>query len=475
MLIFFTAFFGYLLTWGPLFMGYEKETAQSALALWHGSLQIFRAGIGAALLYQPFIVLSAIFPVHQIALLTMVPLFYSAAAVSIIFLILRKITGRISVSIAVSLMIAFGSLLWPYSRIGMAYPLTFFITLLLLSLLYWKENRGSILFAGAGLALAVLSVSYGILLCLPAFIFIFLELKQQNRLRLLFSPLFLTKLFGLAALGIISVMVINQHLYGHFGGVYFLKQEFQIWSWWEGFFGTFFSFGKSIFVYNPLLILAVFFWPAFWQKYRSIAGFILSAFFVLLIITAPFSFWSDETLSVRKLVPIIPLLHLPLFLVWDNFHKIKKICFTILLGLAVYAQLITSLYPYWRQLEFLRPYNLDNLTTIRYSPRLSQLALSSAFFGSFVKSRTMGQESTFFFLEKSWMRCCTYPREADVTEARINISLNNFERPDTYLFGAAPLSQRKIFLLLDISAIVLLGGFLAINYINHKEENINHK
>ena len=461
----------YLLTWGPIFMGYEKETADSALGLWQGGYQIFRAGIGTVLLYQPFIILGLLFKQHQTEILTLVPLVYSAGTVAVLFLILLKITKRTSLSLLFSLVVAFGSLLWPYSRIGMTYSLTFFLSLLMLSLLYWKEKTSSPIFVGAILAVATLSTSYGVLLCLPTLIFIVFELWQQKQIKLLFSPNFLIKLFGPLALSIITILFINWHLYG----AYSLKQEFQIWSWWEGWFGIFFSFGKSIFIYNPLLILAIFYWPKFWREHKSIALFILASFATLLLITAPFSFWSDETLSVRKLVPIIPLLHLPLILIWENkpkFNSIKIVFLSLAIGLAFYVQIANSLYPYWRQLEFLRPYNLDNLTTMRYSPRVSHMALNSAFFGALIQSKLTGSSNNFFFLERSWMRCCTYPNQSDIVQQRININLSAYSRPDTFLFSPTPKQNKKLFLFFDSAAILLLGSFLIINYQGNKNSEL---
>src|SRR3989344_2423132 len=502
--IFFAVIAGFLLTWGPIFMGYEKETALSALSFWQGDYQIFRSGLAPILLYQPFISFGSwFFPNRLEAILTLVPVFYSAATAVIVFLIFEKITQKISVSILLSLLVAFGSLLWPYSRIGMEYPATFFLCLLALSLLFWQEKRISSIVVGAILALAVLSKSYGLLFVLPTTVFILLAIKQQGQIRQFFSSEFLVKLFGFTLLGLATILALNHKLYGQWQGIYFLRQEFQIWSFWEGWFGTFFSFGKSLFLYSPLLLISVFYWPAFARKFPALFGFILTAFLALLLITAPFSFWSDETLSVRKLMPIVPLLHLPLFLAFqqkftplENANDrvggnksdalgrwlfkatigsltgftswFKAFCFGIIIVLALYFQLINSLYPYWRQLEFLRPYNLDNLPTMRYNAKLSHLSLNNKFFLSLAKNRLTGKSGNFFYQERSWMRCCTYPKEADKTLTRINVSLSAFERPDTYLFKqSALLKTRKIFAFLDVGALILLGSLLMANYFYH--------
>jgi hypothetical protein len=381
-----------------------------------------------------------------------------------IYWILLKLTKRAAVSLPVAFLIAFGSTLWPYSRIGMEYPAVFLLAALFLSLLYWQEKKIPVLICGALLAFLALSKSYGIIFALPVFIFAWPALGEKQRLKYFFWDFL--KLFGPAALSVAAALFINYHLYGNFSGVYSLKQEFQVWSWWEGWFGTFFAFGKSILLYNPLLILALFYWPAFFRKFRASAVFILATFFLLLLVTAPFSFWSDETLSVRKLMPIVPLLHLPLILAFggDKFNKLKIFSLGLVVAAAFYFQLINSLYPYWRQLEILRPYNLDTLTAIRYNPRLSGLALNSQFFFSFIGDKLSGKSGNLTYFERSWMRCCTYPAEGDVTIAKINLNLSSFERPDTYIFSQAPAGRRKTFAGITFLAFAALSGLLAFNY-----------
>ena len=99
----------------------------------------------------------------------------------------------------------------------------------MLSLLYWKEKTSSPIFVGAILAVATLSTSYGVLLCLPTLIFIVFELWQQKQIKLLFSPNFLIKLFGPLALSIITILFINRNFKigagGKAGLVYFFPLE----------------------------------------------------------------------------------------------------------------------------------------------------------------------------------------------------------------------------------------------------------
>jgi hypothetical protein len=58
------------------------------------------------------------------------------------------------------------------------------------------------------------------------------------------------------------------------------------------------------------------------------------------------------------------------------------------------------------------------------------------------------------------MRCCTYPPASDSILAKISVSLKNFEKPDTYIFGLLPKNRRILFVIFDLAAITTIGGFL---------------
>jgi len=463
----------YMSTWQNLFMGYERETAQSAVNMFSGTYQVFRAGPGAAIMYLPFVALGKLFySKNLLNFLTIVPVFYSAATVVVLYFIACRLTAKKSAALLTVVLTAAASLIWPYSRIGMEYQATLWLCLLLLALLVWRKNLNAPVATGAVLAFLVFTQSYGIIFALPALIFIGMELWQKGRLKRLLNPGFLAALFGPAVLAMLAGIILNYIILGRASGAYNLAQEFQVWSWWEGFFGTFFSAGKSILLYSPLLIAALWYWKKFWQRDSAAAGFVLTSFLLLLLLTAPFSFWSDETLSVRKLMPVLPLLHLPLIFAFEEAHwkKLKKLVFALLIAAALYFQLINSLYPYWYGLVMLRPYNLDNLSSIRYSPRLSALALDNRLFLSYLHKLRTGSSESFTYQERSWMRCCTGQPAGDPFMVNMKINLAAFDRPEIYLVKSAG-HNKKIFLLtLDAAGLLLSGGFLAANIASRRRE-----
>ncbi len=472
-LLFLFVGFWYMATWNHNLQGYETETAQSALLLSSGSYQIFRAGAGAVLMYLPFIVLGKLlYPQNVMAFLTVAPIFYSALCSAVLYFVIRELTFKKSIALILALLISFASLMWPYSRVGMEYQTMLWLCVLFLSLLVWRKNLPLPWLVGAALAILAFSKSYGVIFVLPSLLFIALELWKKNQIRQLFKAGFLTALFGPTVLALAAGLGLNLIIFGRTAGAYNLAQEFQVWSWWEGFFGTFFSAGKSIVFYSPLLIVALWYWKKFWQKEISSSVFILSSFLLLLFITAPFSFWSDETLSVRKLMPVIPLLHLPLVYALEEpvWGKLKKAGFALIICASLYFQFINTLYPYWLQLVMFRPYNLDTLTAIRYNPKLSALAVNNRLLFSYLNRIETGKSKNFYYQERSWMRCCTGAPSGDPFLSRMNFSLSAFDLPDIYLVQGKSKKSKIIYLGLDALGLVVVGSFLGINIINRRKE-----
>lgn len=466
----------YMSTWQHLFMGYEKETAQSAIDMYSGTYRVFRAGPGAVVMYLPFVALGKIFFAKELLdFLTVVPAIYSALAAVILYYISSQLTTKKSVALLVALLTATASLMWPYSRIGMEYQPMFWLSLLLLCLLLWRKKLTAPIVTGVVLAMLAFAKSYGIIFALPTVIFIGTELKKSGQLKRLLRPGFLIALLGPTLLAVATVIALNYVTLGKPSGAYNVSQEFQVWSWWEGFFGTFFSAGKSILLYSPLLILSLWYWRKFWLEEPAAARFVATSFLLLLFITAPFSFWSDETLSVRKLVPVVPLLHLPLIFAFTAEHwgKLKKIAFVLLITAALYFQLINSLYPYWYGLVMLRPYNLDTLSAMRYNPRLSPLVLDHRLLLSYLHRKTAKTSATFSYQERSWMRCCTGEPAADPFITKFNVSLADFDRPEIYLVRSENNRQKKMWLVIEMAGLIATGGFLTTAIINkRKQENL---
>jgi dolichol-phosphate mannosyltransferase len=481
LICFVVAFSGFAFTWRDAFMGYEKETAQSAIDIFSGKYQVFRAGPGAVAMYLPFVGIAKLFSLKDwLSFLSWVPIFYSAVTSSILYLILSKLNVKKTNRLPVVFIVTFLSVVWSYTQIGMEYQAMLWLSVLLLALITWQKNKGTPIFIGTALAMLAFSKSYGIIFIIPTVLFIFSLFRQNDSIKKFFKLNFLLNLFAPSILTICVSLGLNLIILGKLSGAYSLAQEFQIWSWWEGFFGIFFSAGKSIFIYSPFLIPALWGFKKFWDKDKPSCIFVTSSFLILLCLTAPFSFWSDETISVRKLVPVIPLLHLPLaYLSLEGLNiKLKRILLSVFIAGVFYIQLINSFYPYWLGLSILRPYNLDTLTTIRYNPRLSPIALNHKLFVSNLNNFLNNKSYNLYYFERTWMRCCTGSPEFDPMITKINISLKYYDRPDIYLAKYIDINKKnkRTFFVLNFLTILTFSSILFAKQKNLKlEEEILEK
>jgi glycosyltransferase involved in cell wall biosynthesis len=454
-LVFLFAFSLYLTTWNGSFVGYERETADAALGFFEGEWNVRRAGVGAALLYLPFILIQKLFFLSAEPFLTLVPVFYSALTVVVISLLGEKLMKKIRPAIFFGLVLALGSALWPYSVMGMEYQAGFFIPLLLYALLIWREKREMPLWAGMVFGLLCITKSYGVLLGLPYLLFLYSTLKKHHEIKRLFSWSFFLQAFGPAAFLFGLNLGINYTLYGSFSGVYSLAHEFQIQSFWEGFYGTFFAAGKSIFLFNPLLLVSFLWWKKFFSEQRETSIFILTSFVILLFLTAPFIYWSDETWGVRKLVPIIPLLHIPLLLFFEQIKKwATKFLFAIMLAVSVYVQFLGASYNYPAQLSFLREVQMDSLTTMRYVPAFSHPVLYHKFFLSYLNKNFLSGSLDFSFQETSWFRWTK--GEQDIVFTNIKLSLESFEIPNILWFQRLTPLKKSLFFGFSGTALISL-------------------
>lgn len=473
-LIFLFSFTLYFLTWNKSFVGYEGETAKAAWSLLDGQYQIKRAGLGAVILYLPFMIVVKILHLKiDFSYFTLIPLIYSALSGGVIYLIMDKLIAKRYLAIIGSILIAIGSIIWPYANLGMEYQVMFYILILFLSLLYWERNILNPWLVGIFFAFLTIAKSYGVVFGLPVILFIFAFLRSKNKLSQLFNIKFLFKLFFPIVVLYPLTLLLYYLVYGSIFGTYSPSHEFQIWSWWEGFYGIFFSFGKSIFIYNPLLIISLLYWPLFYKTYKPASLFILSSFILLMIITAPFSYWSDETWGVRKLVSIIPLLHLPLVLFLDKIKKQKiliKFLAIMLVLVSIYIQILGSSYYYGKQLGFLRDNDLDSLQTMRYIPQLSHVYLYHNFLLSYLVVN-LGAENNvnFKYTEPSWFRWTQ--KKDDVVFHDIKSDLEIINKPNIIWLSNPSLKKDLLF----FSDLLLFLLLLAVLMINYSDDRLKYK
>lgn len=471
-LIFTFSFSVYLTTWHGAFTGYEIEAVRGAKALFNGSFQFTRAGLGMALLYAPFLLFQKIFSIENINFLTLAIIFYSALTNSVIFLLLKKLFKNIYAGLILSALTAVSSMVWPYANIGMEYQPALFLALTLLALLNYEQSGRGAIWIGLSLGFLTATKSYNILLFIPAAAYIFKTLKEKEQMKKIINPAFLASIFLPVILLYGPAVFYNLFVYKSFFGAY-SAAEFRISGWWEGFYGLFFSIGKSIFLFNPLLIIAVFFWPKFSREHAKTAQFILLTFALLLLLNAPLVSWSDETWGPRKFLPVIPLLHLPLAYSLNKLkNKFFAAVFFALSLAAIYVQFLGAMYFYGAQLKFLKNISADPLQNMRYAPQMSHPILYNKFFVSYLNRLKYGRSADFIYYESIWAK-----RESGIAfelSPKMKVDLQPYERPhivwlretENYNSGEAA-AKKKIFPVL-LAAISLLLFSLIIRLYNKR-------
>ncbi len=360
------------------------DVLNTAQRLLEGEFIARQIGISGALLYVPFILLFKLSGSSDLFWLSIVPVIYSALTVYLTSYCVWFLTKKIRTSVMVTSIITACSIIWPYANVGMEYQLTFYATLLLFVLLRWKNRGSSLLLPGIVLALLSTAKIYGVVFILPYAVFLgFSYMKiNPNRKNLIRDLLYA---FLPAAIVIILSLLLKYKTYGQLTGLYTLSYETASSIWWTGFYGIFFSANKSIFLYCPMLVLTFFYWKKFILNHKETALFILLSFIAILLIRAPFDYWSDEFWGIRYFVPIMGMLHLPLIHAFDKkFIPAKILSFSILGLLAIYIQILGASYSYSKQLEILSSANLDTLHNIQYEPRLSSIRLHHALLTSFI-------------------------------------------------------------------------------------------
>lgn len=455
----------FFLSWNGSVAGYEPDTIEAAISLTNGTYLVKKPSMGSSLFYIPFVYIGKLLPAENMwKFLTLVPLFYSALTMSIIFLIANKLEIRRSVSIVVTVATAVGSLVWPYSKLGMEFQEMFVISILLLSLLIWSKKKISLVLIGAEVAFLTLTKSYGVLFIIPTLLFILITLYKKGEARKIFEFGFLARFFSLPLLAVAYIIIINIIFEGRISGAYNISTEFQIVSWWDGIWGTFFSFGKSILIYSPLIILSIFTWGNFNKKFSATSAFILSGFLLYFLITAPFSYWSDETPSVRKLIPLIPFLHLPLFLfinqLYEQKKKISLIIISLIVAIAIYIQVINSFYPYFRYMIILRKGNVDTLEQMRYNPQVSQIYINHRLFVSYLRNKLIGSADQYSYIENTWMRHFQDEDAKDFARTNLSLDLNKWNVPSIYIVLAQNKTIRNYILISDLIIIASAGIYL---------------
>jgi hypothetical protein len=429
----------FIFFWNKTFYGYEHEIYQAGVAFPSISTFFVRSGISSTLLYLPWVWVIKSWGL-DINWATSLSVVLSISTVVTVYLILEELypnsprVKRFNINEWTTYCIGFCSAILPTSNFGMDTHSLFYLTLLFLFLIRFKNKKASLVAVGLLTVLFVNSKFYFIATLPIVFGYIYFVRSQVIPVK------FWVCTTGLAVLSLFSNIFIFHSILGAYSAfgesAVVLGQQL----WWEGYYGVLFSISKGIFWTSPVLLMSLVGVRKFEMKFR--AEFILIAllFAALYLINTSTPGWSDERWMCRGMVIVFPLVLLPLRevladLVFSkrNFLQLSVVLF--LLG-SFYIQVLGCLYSYRMQLILLREANtnLDTKIYLRYVPHLAPAVIHHELFKSYLNYLVTGSGNHFSYREKSYRRNELYTDQALIHDA--NIDLKPYHTPSLWWIGA---------------------------------------
>ena len=385
-------------------LGYEGETIGQAKGFLFGEDSVEgRAGLLAVAFYIPFVAADEFcrrFDLFQ-SFHGLLPNFalplLMTMTVALLFLAVLEFASR-RASIAVAMVFAFATMAFPYSKMGMESALTFSTTLALWGFLreLHRPGRGGYVILASGLAAILLTKVQGPLVIL---LFGLVVAKGIARRNLSMPPGRTLLAMGLIFLVAGAVFVWgNEVRYGRwfFSTSYdFARETAAPQSYIANLAGFFLSPGKSLFLFNPPLLLCPFLIAPLCRRHRWYLDLLLLIVLPQILFHAYFRTWADETWGPRRLLNLIPILILPLAALLEQdlwTRRIRRGCLLIAVAAGVLMQLLAVSMNYASYIWTLQPHGLGSQRNLVWSAELSSLRFQTRILASSI-SRWMGRGS----------------------------------------------------------------------------------
>ena len=264
----------------------------------------------------------------------------AAATVWLTFLFALRLGGSARAAAATALTLGFGTLLWPYAKMGFNAPVAA-LALLWGVYLLWigvRDTRPAVLWlSGVGFGCALLVRHELALAMLPAGLWILLE--SQGNVRGAFRRTIPVAVPVAAA--VLLTLYYNHVRFGNLWDTGYLRDSTAAFGPVStGLRGFVASPGRSLFLFAPVTVLGLAAFPSIWRRDRATALLLGGTVVVLTLFYASQLYWdADRSYGPRYLVAILPFLCLPLT-PWFDLppRSVRRRMLSVVVVLSVIAQ-----------------------------------------------------------------------------------------------------------------------------------------
>ncbi|MEA3506801.1 MAG: glycosyltransferase family 39 protein [Elusimicrobiota bacterium] len=269
-----------------------------------------------------------------------------------LFGIALRLNFKSRTALILALLFAFNTTAFLYARFNGNEP---HLSLLLLGSFYFilrlkeKVSWGNVICLGLIISFLIMDHYAAIPLAFITVSLIFIRRKELELTRY--------HLFAILFMFLSSLLFCFYYNFARYGSPFITGYDGQNLSTpvYAGLFGLLFSPGKSVFLYNPLILLSLFWFRRFFRGRKNIWLYYFIIFIPLyrLLLYAHWHDWHGGLgWSSRRLLPVIPFLILPLGAALENFTSLKKykkilIVFTIFASFLIQLLSIVVHYKYY--------------------------------------------------------------------------------------------------------------------------------
>ncbi|MBN1902659.1 glycosyltransferase family 39 protein [Candidatus Sumerlaeota bacterium] len=395
LILFLLCFLAFSLTLSSRFYGYEKATLRSMQnILYRGDFSSHTAaGLMDMACYLPMEWINCVFVdsgdflLRDFISLFTLPLM-SALICLVFYLALLELFDSVETALQTALLFAFSAMIFPYSKMGMEIQHTLFSVASLWTLVCWKkrEKRIFLVLFGVCTGLILHTKVYGFVMTGAICLYVLFDGVSRSKtwkesVRSL-APFFLPVFCSVILLSLVNVLRFGSPF---LGSRYNMEYEAKRIPLWQGLYGFLFSSGKSIFIYNPLLVASVFLFPRFLRRFGWLKLLLMLVFGIGLVFHSLFWIWTDETWGPRKLHYLVPFAFLPVGILVEGFRSLslpKRALVILLVILGIFVQILGVSISYEAQPVMLQWHDMASLENLRYNPRLSHTTINYALLGS---------------------------------------------------------------------------------------------